>query len=32
MNVRDMYTRKQTLEDVFLNVVGSKMDEGVLAK
>lgn len=32
MNIRDMYTRKQSLEDVFLNVVGSKMDEGVLAK
>ena len=32
MNIRDMYTRKQTLEDVFLSVVGSKMDEGVLAK
>jgi len=26
----DMYTRRQTLEDVFLNLVGSKMDEGVL--
>ncbi len=32
MNIKDMYTRKQTLEDVFLKVVGSKMDEGVLAK
>jgi len=32
MNIKDMYTRKQSLEDVFLNVVGSKMDEGVLAK
>lgn len=32
LNVKDMYTRKQSLEDVFLNVVGSKMDEGVLAK
>jgi ABC-2 type transport system ATP-binding protein len=32
MKVRDMYTRKQSLEDVFLSVVGSKMDEGVLAR
>ncbi|MBN1677189.1 MAG: ABC transporter ATP-binding protein [Candidatus Thermoplasmatota archaeon] len=32
LKVTDMYTRKQTLEDVFLNVVGTKMDEGVLAK
>jgi len=32
LKVRDMYTRKQTLEDVFLRVVGTKMDEGVLAK
>ncbi len=32
LTVKDMYTRKQTLEDVFLNVVGTKMDEGVLAK
>lgn len=30
--VKDMYTRKQTLEDVFLNVVGTKMDEGVLSR
>lgn len=28
--VKDMYTRRQTLEDVFLNLVGTKMDEGVL--
>ena len=28
--VKDMYTRRQTLEDVFLNLVGAKMDEGVL--
>ena len=28
--VKDMYTRRQSLEDVFLNLVGSKMDEGVL--
>ena len=27
---KDMYTRRQTLEDVFLNLVGQKMDEGVL--
>lgn len=32
LKVKDMYTRRQTLEDVFLNVVGTKMDEGVLAK
>ncbi|MGB2581312.1 MAG: ABC transporter ATP-binding protein [Thermoplasmata archaeon] len=28
--VKDMYTRRQTLEDVFLGLVGTKMDEGVL--
>ena len=28
--VKDMYTRRQSLEDVFLNLVGTKMDEGVL--
>lgn len=28
--VKDMYTRRQTLEDVFLGLVGMKMDEGVL--
>jgi ABC-2 type transport system ATP-binding protein len=27
---KDMYTRRQTLEDVFLNLVGSKMEEGAL--
>ena len=32
LKVKDMYTRKQTLEDVFLSVVGSKMDEGVLSE
>ncbi|MCU0852779.1 MAG: ABC transporter ATP-binding protein [Thermoplasmata archaeon] len=32
LKVKDMYTRKQTLEDVFLSVVGQKMDEGVLGK
>jgi hypothetical protein len=25
-----MYTRRQTLEDVFLDLVGSKMEEGDL--
>ena len=30
LKVRDMYTRRQTLEDVFLGLVGSKMEEGVL--
>ncbi len=30
LKIRDMYTRRQSLEDVFLNLVGSKMDEGVL--
>ena len=28
--VKDMYTRRQSLEDVFLSLVGTKMDEGVL--
>jgi len=28
--VKDMYTRRQTLEDVFLQLVGAKMEEGVL--
>ena len=28
--VKDMYTRRQSLEDVFLSLVGAKMDEGVL--
>ncbi|HEX9909002.1 MAG TPA: ABC transporter ATP-binding protein [Thermoplasmata archaeon] len=32
LKVKDMYTRRQTLEDVFLNVVGAKMDEGVLGQ
>jgi ABC-2 type transport system ATP-binding protein len=32
LKVKDMYTRKQSLEDVFLSVVGQRMDEGVLAK
>ncbi|MCJ2533441.1 MAG: ABC transporter ATP-binding protein [Candidatus Thermoplasmatota archaeon] len=30
LKVKDMYTRRQTLEDVFLDLVGTKMDEGVL--
>jgi len=27
---KEMYTRRQTLEDVFLGLIGSKMEEGVL--
>ncbi len=30
LKISDMYTRRQSLEDVFLNLVGSKMDDGVL--
>lgn len=30
LHVKDMYTRRQTLEDVFLDLIGSKMEEGVL--
>jgi len=30
LKVKDMYTRRQTLEDVFLELIGSKMEEGVL--
>ena len=30
LKVKDMYTRRQTLEDVFLDLIGSKMEEGVL--
>lgn len=30
LKAKDMYTRRQTLEDVFLNLVGAKMEEGVL--
>jgi len=30
VDFKDMYTRRQTLEDVFLSLVGQKMDEGVL--
>lgn len=32
LKVRDMYTRRQSLEDVFLTLVGAKMDEGVLTE
>lgn len=27
---KEMYTRRETLEDVFLSLIGSRMDEGVL--
>lgn len=30
LKVKDMYTRRQTLEDVFLGLVGAKMEDGVL--
>ena len=30
LKVRDMYTRRQSLEDVFLGLVGARMEEGVL--
>lgn len=30
VSYREMYTRRETLEDVFLSVIGSRMDEGVL--
>jgi ABC-2 type transport system ATP-binding protein len=30
LKIKDMYTRRQSLEDVFLNLVGAKMDDGVL--
>jgi ABC-2 type transport system ATP-binding protein len=30
LQAKDIYTRRQTLEDVFLNLVGAKMDEGDL--
>lgn len=30
VNYREMYTRRETLEDVFLSLIGSRMDEGVL--
>jgi len=28
--VKDMYTRRRTLEDVFLSLIGARMEEGVL--
>ncbi len=31
LKAKDIYTRRQSLEDVFLNLVGAKMDEGVLS-
>ncbi len=31
LKVKDMYTRRQSLEDVFLSLVGQKMEEGVLS-
>jgi len=30
LHAKDIYTRRQSLEDVFLNLVGAKMDEGDL--
>ena len=30
VSYREMYTRRETLEDVFLSLIGSRMDEGVL--
>ncbi len=30
ISMRDMYTRRGTLEDVFLSLVGARMEEGVL--
>ncbi len=30
LKVKDMYTRRQSLEDVFLGLVGAKMEDGVL--
>ena len=30
VNYKEMYTRRETLEDVFLDLIGSKMEEGVL--
>jgi len=32
LKVKDMYTRRQSLEDVFLGLVGARMDEGVLTE
>jgi len=30
LKIKDMYTRRQSLEDVFLGLVGARMEEGVL--
>jgi ABC-2 type transport system ATP-binding protein len=30
VNYKEMYTRRESLEDVFLSLIGSRMDEGVL--
>lgn len=30
VSYKEMYTRRETLEDVFLSLIGSKMEEGVL--
>lgn len=30
VSYREIYTRRETLEDVFLSLIGSRMDEGVL--
>ena len=30
VSYKEMYTRRETLEDVFLSLIGSRMDEGVL--
>ncbi len=32
IEIKEIFTRRDTLEDVFLNLVGAKMDEGVLQK
>jgi ABC-2 type transport system ATP-binding protein len=32
LKARDIFTRRQSLEDVFLNLVGAKMHEGVLTE
>ncbi len=30
VSFKEMYTKRETLEDVFLGLIGSRMDEGVL--
>jgi len=30
INLKEMYTRRETLEDVFLSLIGARMEEGVL--